>query len=81
MIYSGLKDATHIIAGSEYTKKQIIKYYKISPDKISVMYAGVDEVLYCMNKDKQDMGAIRDKYKLSLEADYIFHISNEQKHN
>ena len=36
-----IKSADHIIAVSEYTKNDIIKFFKISESKISVIYSGV----------------------------------------
>ncbi len=37
----GLTAADHIIAVSNYTRKRIIEYYGISPDKITVVHNGV----------------------------------------
>jgi len=36
-----LKRAEKIIAISNYTKKDILKHYKINPDKIKVIYEGI----------------------------------------
>lgn len=36
-----IKNSQKIIAISEYTKKEILKYYKINPDKIKVIYEGI----------------------------------------
>lgn len=36
-----IKRAKKIIAVSEYTKKEILKYYKVNPDKIKVIYEGI----------------------------------------
>ena len=36
-----IKNSEKIIAISEYTKKEILKYYKINPDKIKVIYEGI----------------------------------------
>lgn len=41
ILKSALKRADKIIAVSEYTKKDILKHYKINPDKIKVIYEGV----------------------------------------
>jgi glycosyltransferase involved in cell wall biosynthesis len=42
--WQGLKEADRIIANSEYTKKNIIKHYKIAANKIDVVHWGIDEV-------------------------------------
>ena len=38
---TGLQQADHIIAVSDYTKQRIVKYYGISPHKITVVHNGV----------------------------------------
>ncbi len=38
VIWSAFKRAEKIIAISDFTKRQIIKYYKTNPDKITVVY-------------------------------------------
>jgi len=40
----GLKEADKIITNSEYTKKNIIKHYKVPADKIEVVHWGIDDV-------------------------------------
>lgn len=40
--YEGLKAADLIIANSEYTKNNIINHYQIDPEKIRVVYFGID---------------------------------------
>ncbi len=42
--WQGLKEADRIIANSEYTKKNIIKHYRIPADKIDVVHWGIDDV-------------------------------------
>lgn len=41
ILKSALKRAEKIIAVSEYSKKDILRKYKINPDKIKVIYEGV----------------------------------------
>jgi len=41
---SSLKHARHVLAVSEFTKNEIIKKYKIKPDKISVIRNGVGKI-------------------------------------
>jgi hypothetical protein len=36
-----IKNSEKIIAVSEYTKKDILRHYKINPEKINVIYEGV----------------------------------------
>lgn len=40
VVYSAIKRAKKIIAVSNYTKKDILKYFKVKPEKIEVVYEG-----------------------------------------
>ena len=42
-LLSGITQANHIIAVSEYVKKEIVRYFGISENDISVIYNGVNE--------------------------------------
>lgn len=50
-----------IIAVSEHTKNDIVKYFSVNPSKISVTYLGVNEIFYPRGKDE----SILHKYKIS----------------
>ena len=43
LLYWGARRAKKIVAVSQYTKKEIIKCLKVKPEKVSVIYEGVDE--------------------------------------
>ena len=43
VFFSSVKKATRVIAVSESTKNDIVKYFKIKKNKIKVIYEGVDE--------------------------------------
>lgn len=53
--------ADKIIAVSENTKNDIVKYFSVNPSKISVTYLGVNELFYPRGKDEN----ILHKYKIS----------------
>lgn len=48
-----VKHASHIIAISEFTKKDIMKYFSIDPAKITVIYEGYDQDTFKPLKDKK----------------------------
>jgi len=54
----------HIITVSENTKKDIIDFYKINPEKISVTYIGIDKERKLKTKDKEK----------NNERDYLLYI-------
>ncbi len=60
-----------IIAVSEYTKNDIIKYFAVKPEKISTIHLGVDTIFrVCEDKKKQKM--VLGKYGISKK--YIFFV-------
>jgi glycosyltransferase involved in cell wall biosynthesis len=64
-----------IFAVSEYTKSDIIKKFNISPDKVKVIYPGVDLQQF-KPKEKfsgEELMAVRDRYKLPKK--YILALS------
>lgn len=52
-----------IIADSESTKKDIVHYFNVLPDKIRVIYLGVEENYFPV-KDSELLNSIRKKYNL-----------------
>lgn len=63
--------ATHIIADSKATKSDLIRFYNIPTEKITVIYPGRDESLQPV-----DPARIRAKYDLPEE--YILHVGTLQ---
>lgn len=55
--------ADHIIAISESTKKDIVHFYNVSPEKISVIYQSCHE-RFMREKPPRALAKIREKYKL-----------------
>jgi len=66
-----IKKADIIMADSENTKKDIIRYYNVDKEKIKVVYPGVMDYFREIN-DKNLLNKVRDKYKLPEE--YIFFV-------
>jgi len=53
-----------IIAISESTKKDLINLYKIDPQKIRVIYPGIDEKFFCPQAGSKRLSEVRNKYRL-----------------
>lgn len=64
MIKSSVKRANHIIAISENTKRDIIKFTGINENKITVIYEASD-LKYRQIKDVIELDKIKNKYNLS----------------
>lgn len=62
-----------IIAISENTKNDIIKLYKISPEKIKVIYPGISEIFF-QPISESEKERVKAKYK--LPDNYIFYLGN-----
>lgn len=72
------KVADKIITVSEYSKNEIVKYYKISPDKISVIYNGIAPEFTKASTEKIE--AVRKKYK--IPETFVFYLGSiEPKKN
>lgn len=67
-IRTAIKKSTKIIAVSQSTKKDIVKYYNIPEEKISVTLEAADSTFRPIN-DLSLLKSIRDKY--ALEGDFI----------
>ena len=64
-----IKKSEKIIAISEYTKKDILKHYKISPDKIQVIYEGTPEI-----------SNSHIAYSKSQKRKYLLYVGNAYPH-
>jgi glycosyltransferase involved in cell wall biosynthesis len=72
------ENADTIIAISEQTKRDIIEFYKINPDKIKVIYQSCHEQ-FLIKKEKSAIELI--KQELNLPASYLLYVGtiNERK--
>lgn len=74
---STLKKASKIIAVSESTKAGIVRHFYINPDKIKVIYNGVDERF----RPIMDCGIInKAKEKYGISKPFIFFVSVWRNH-
>jgi len=66
-----LKKAKQIVADSEATKKEIIKNFKISPEKILVIYGAISNKFYkkCGSKDIK-----KNKEKYKIRHNYLLFV-------
>jgi glycosyltransferase involved in cell wall biosynthesis len=69
LVQRAVKKSKAIFTCSEYTKKEIFKYYKINPEKIYVIPLAADEKFYNIN-NKNKTEEIKNKY--GLQNKYLF---------
>lgn len=67
-----IKRADHILTISESSKKQIVEYYKVNPEKITIVTPAVDHTDY-YPRSKSDISKIRAKY--NLPSNYVLYAS------
>lgn len=75
-----MKRADRIVAVSEFTKSEIVKYIGISPDKIDVVYNAVDYSLYRNDHSPQEIAAVREKYGIG-ESYFLYLGTLEPRKN
>ena len=64
MISQNLLKASHIICVSNQTKQELIKFYKVKKEKISVVHSGVEQKIYKKDKKKDYfVCGSRERYK------------------
>ena len=68
-----IRRATHIFAISESTKNDIIKYYGVNRDKVTVTYLGYDEKRFKAQASSIKIKEIKKKYR--IKGDYILFLS------
>jgi glycosyltransferase involved in cell wall biosynthesis len=68
--------ATHLIADSSATKRDLIERYGIEPDKITVVYPGYDEKTFQPVKDEETTEAVKARYDIA--GDYILFVGTLQ---
>lgn len=77
MTHHQLKSATHIIAVSEATKKDIIKKVGIDPKKITVIYEGYDKNKFQAIRNKEQTNQTIKKYNL-IDHNYFLFVGTIQ---
>lgn len=77
ILKSAVQKTKKIITVSQFSKKEVIDYYKIPENKISVIYNGVSSK-FSPFENKQHLEACRIKYRLPER--FILWIGNSKKH-
>ncbi|MCX6745582.1 MAG: glycosyltransferase family 1 protein [Candidatus Parcubacteria bacterium] len=76
-IKASLRKSAKIIAGSNFTKQELIKHFKVEPEKISVIYLGIENDFKVMTEYAK-IKELKDKYKITKP--FIFFISAWRNH-
>src|SRR3989344_1062641 len=76
LIPLSLKRADKIIAVSEFTRSEIIRYYKINDKKVICIYNAISEEFLIPTTNDQQLIAIKKRY--NLPENYILHVGTMQ---
>lgn len=78
MIWIALKKADKVITVSQNTKNDILKMFKVNPDKIEVIYNGVGEEF--VKKDKESIKYLYNKFNIPRNKKIIMYVGNLKPH-
>lgn len=73
MFMAAARSSKEIITVSEHTKRDIVTRLGVRPEKISVIYHGIDPA-YKPQKDGSKLKSTLEKY--SIKGDFIFYVGN-----
>jgi len=76
LIPISLKRADKIIAVSEFTKEEIIKYYRINPEKIECVYNSINDNFLTDEVSEEKVREVKIKY--NLPENFILYIGTLQ---
>lgn len=71
-----VRRATHVLADSESTRRDLIRLYGTPGQKITVLYSGVHE-RFSLTPDERALGEVRKKYEVG-DAPFVFTVGTLQ---
>lgn len=78
MIWLAIKKANKVITVSQNTKNDILKMFKVNPDKIQVIYNGVGEEFE--KKENQELEFLCEKFNIPKNKKIIMYVGNLKPH-
>lgn len=78
MMWIGIKKANKVITVSENTKKDILKFFKVNPDKIEVVYLGVGDEF--VKKEKKDIEYLYERFNIPRDKRILMYVGNLKPH-
>ena len=73
-----VKNADRVITISEFNKKEIIRNYGVSEDKIAVVYPGVSEIFKEEGRRKKEEGILFIRKKYGISSSYLLFVGTLQ---
>jgi len=76
-LYFAVSRAFKIVTVSNYVKDQIVKTFKIPPDKVEVIYNGVSDTIY---EEKDPLVIDKVLHNFGIDKKYLFYVGNAYPH-
>ena len=76
-MWSAVRKADHILTVSETSKRDILKFFDIPPEKVAVIYNAIDE-RFLSEPDEEQMDRIRQRYQ--LDHPFLLYVGNIKPH-
>jgi glycosyltransferase involved in cell wall biosynthesis len=76
-MWSAVHKSDRILTVSEASKRDILRFFDIAPDKVSVIYNAIDE-RFMAPADEERMDQIRQRYQ--LDHPFLLYVGNIKKH-
>lgn len=73
-----IQNADKLITISKSSKKDIVDFYHIDPNKIKIAYPGYDKKLYKVVTDKSKIQELQKKYNINPAVPYVIYIGTIQ---
>lgn len=77
MSMSGLKKADHLIAVSDFTRQGLIQHLKISPEKVTTIYSGIDHKLFHPIPDARKLLIKKYPQLMNNTGPWLLYVGNE----
>lgn len=78
MISRALKKSQHILTVSENTKRDLVHYFKVDPNKITVVYNGINPNYGIRSINEYDY--LYDKYGIPKSKKILLYVGNQKPH-
>ena len=76
-MWSAVHKADRILTVSEASKKDILRFFTVDPDKVSVIYNAIDE-RFLAPPDEERMDQVRQRYQ--LDHPFLLYVGNIKPH-
>jgi glycosyltransferase involved in cell wall biosynthesis len=76
-MWSAVRKADRILTVSETSKRDILKFFDIPPEKVAVIYNAIDE-RFLSEPDEEQMDRVRQRYQ--LDRPFLLYVGNIKPH-